>query len=168
MQAIKSKLRSVKSFFVSIFEWIKGRYDRHKKKCRGILLTLAILTLLTGLIMGSFKSVSSVNQGVPINYSEGVIVDNQQSNYGAFIGLNTYFYSVPSHSFLISFNSETYDSSNPNSYPSITARPIEGIKLLIDVDAKVKLSPSNLKSFLEQYGMNPVDDVHVGWQIYIK
>ena len=79
--------------------------------------------------MGSFKSVDSISQGVPINYSEGVIVDSQKSNYGAFVGLNTYFYNVPSHSYLISFNTETYDPNNPNSYPSVTARPVEGIKL---------------------------------------
>lgn len=38
----------------------------------------------------------------------------------------------------------------------------------IEVDAKVRLVPSNLKSFLEEYGMKEVDGKHAGWQIYIK
>ena len=55
-----------------------------------------------------------------------------------------------------------------NVYPSIVARAIEGIKVEIDVDAKVKLVPTSLKSFLEDYGMNKIDGIHEGWQIYIK
>ena len=87
-------------------------------------MTLALLILLTGLIVGSFKSVDSISQGVPINYSEGVIQDSTQSNYGSFLGLNTYYYMVPSHSYLISFNSQTYNSKSPNSFPSISARAV--------------------------------------------
>ena len=48
------------------------------------------------------------------------------------------------------------------------ARAIEGIKVEIDVEARVKLVPTNLKTFLEDYGMNKADGVHDGWQIYIK
>lgn len=73
IQSIKDKVTdtfgAVKDFIVAIAEWIAGKYRKHKKKCRGILLTLAILMLLTGLIVGSFKSVDSVSQGVPINYT---------------------------------------------------------------------------------------------------
>jgi hypothetical protein len=129
---------------------------------------LAILVLLVGLIMGSYKSVNSVSQGVPINYSQGTIVDSTVSNYGSFVGLNTYYYTVPATNFLVTFNSGTSSSGEVNSYPSIQARAIEGIKIEIDVDAKVKLVPTNLKSFLEDYGINLVDEVHAGWQIYIK
>ena len=82
MQAIKNKLTTLKNGIVSIFtppiEWIQRKYRNNKKKCIGTLLSLAILTLLTGLIVGSFKSVNSVNQGVPINYSEGTIKDYSQ------------------------------------------------------------------------------------------
>ena len=104
MQAIKNKLIALKNFFISIFDWIRDKYRLHKKKCRGIFLTLALLILFTGLIMGSFKSVSSIHQGVPINYSEGVIKDSTQSNFGSFVGLNTYYYVIPSHSYLLTFN----------------------------------------------------------------
>lgn len=73
MQTIKNKLVAIKdsiaSLFGSIFGWIGRKFSRNKKKCIGTLLTLAILMLLTGLIVGSYKSVNSVNQGVPINYS---------------------------------------------------------------------------------------------------
>lgn len=110
MQAIKDKLTTLKNGIVSIFtppiEWIQRKYRNNKKKCIGTLLSLAILTLLTGLIVGSFKSVNSVNQGVPINYSEGTIKDYSQSNYGSFLGLNTYYYTVPATSYLVSFNSQ--------------------------------------------------------------
>jgi hypothetical protein len=55
-----------------------------------------------------------------------------------------------------------------NQFPPIAARAIEGIKVQVSVDAKVKLVPTNLKAFLENYGMKVVDGVHAGWQIYIK
>ena len=80
MQAIKNKFIAIKDLFVDIFNWIRNKYRNNLKKCRGVLLTLAILTLLTGLIMGSFKSVDSISQGVPINYSEGVIKDSTKAN----------------------------------------------------------------------------------------
>ena len=167
MQTIKNKLTVIKDGIASIFSkatgWIQRKYRNNKKKCIGTLLTLAILTLLTGLIVGSFKSVSSVEQGVPINYSEGTIKDYSQSNYGSFLGLNTYYYTVPATSYLVSFNSQLYTPGSKNIYPSITARAIEGIKVEIDVEARVKLVPTNLKYFLEEYGMNKVDGYHAGW-----
>lgn len=167
-EKVSDKLGAAKNCFVAIGEWIAGKYRKHKKKCRGTLLTLALLMLLAGLIAGSYKSVNSVSQGVPINYSQGTIIDSTVSNYGSFVGLNTYYYTVPATSFLVTFNSATYSAGQVNSYQSISARAIEGIKVEIDVDAKVKLVPTNLKTFLEDYGMNLVDGIHAGWQIYIK
>lgn len=75
---------------------------------------------------------------------------------------------MPATSFLVSFNSDTYQSGLANSFQSIEARAAEGIKVEIDVDAKVKLVPTSLKAFFENYGMNVVDGVHAGWQLYIK
>lgn len=133
LQSIKDKvgdrIGSARDFFVSIGDWIAGKYRKHKKKCRGILLTLALLMLLTGLIVGSFKSVDSVSQGVPINYTSGIIIDSTVTNSGSFVGLNTYYRTVPATSFLVSFNSDTYQPDSANSFRSIEARAVEGIKV---------------------------------------
>lgn len=124
---VGDKIGSVKDFFISIGDWIAGKYRKHKKKCKGILLTLALL--LTGLIVGSFKSVDSVSQGVPINYTSGIIIDSTVTNSGSFVGLNTYYRTVPATSFLVSFNSDTYQPDSANSFRSIEARAVEGIKV---------------------------------------
>ncbi len=85
--------------------------------------------LLAGLIAGSYKSVNSISQGVPINYSQGTIIDSTKSNYGSFLGLNTYYYTVPATNFLVTFNTAVYQPGSLNIFPSIPARAIEGIKL---------------------------------------
>ena len=167
MQAIKNKLNSFKDQLHSIANWVSNKYHNNRKKCRGTLITLALLLLLTGLIVGSFKSVDSLSQGVPINYTSGTIIDSYVSNAGSFLGLNTYYYSVPATNYLVTFNSGE-SRSEKNVFESISARSVQGIKVEIEVDAKVRLVPSNLKSFLEQYGMREVDGRHAGWQIYIK
>jgi hypothetical protein len=77
MQAIKDKLSSLKDAVGSIFNVIYRKYHSHRKKCRGIFIGLALLFILAGLILGSYQSVDSLSQGVPINYSEGVIKDAQ-------------------------------------------------------------------------------------------
>lgn len=97
--------QKVKDFFVTIGEWISNKYRNNRKKCRGILIALALLFLLAGLIVGSYKSVNAISQGVPINYSSGIIIDSTKTNYGSYLGLNTYYYTVPATNFLITFNS---------------------------------------------------------------
>jgi hypothetical protein len=44
------------------------------------LISLALLFLLTGLIVGSYKWVDSVSLGAPINYTSGTIADRTVSN----------------------------------------------------------------------------------------
>lgn len=85
--------------------------------------------LLTGLIVGSFKSVDSVSQGVPINYTSGIMIDSTVTNSGSFLGLNTYYHTVPATNFLVTFNSDIYQPGSRNSFQSIEARAIEGIKV---------------------------------------
>jgi len=36
------------------------------------------------------------------------------------------------------------------------------------VYAQVRIQTNNLKEFFENYGIEKVDGVHEGWQIYIK
>jgi hypothetical protein len=112
----------VKDFFVTIGEWISNKYRNNRKKCRGILIALATLSLLAGLIVGSYKSVNSISQGVPINYSSGTIIDSTKANYGSFVGLNTYYYTVPANNFLITFNSDELSEKAINTFPSIIGR----------------------------------------------
>ena len=168
MQAIKNKFAGIREGIGKIMQWISNKYENNKKKCRGVLITLALLALLAGLIVGSYKSVDSLSQGVPINYTAGTILDSLVQNSGSFLGLNTYYYTVPNTNFLLTFNTAELSLQSPSVFPSITARTVEGIKVEIEVDAKVKLVPGSLKSFLEEYGMALVDGVHPGWQIYIK
>ena len=85
---------------------MRSKYQNNIKKCRGTFLTLALLTLLTGLIMGSYKWVDSISQGVAINYTDGTIGSATVANQGSFAGLNSYYYTLPNHYFLISFNNE--------------------------------------------------------------
>jgi hypothetical protein len=61
MEAIKSKLSKGKTYFVSFGEWMSEKYHNHKKKCFGTILTLSLLGLLAGLIVGSFKHVDSLS-----------------------------------------------------------------------------------------------------------
>ena len=84
--------------------------------------------LLAGLIVGSFKWVGSTEQGVPINYTEGKIHDSTATNSGGFVGLNTFYYTVPATNFLMSFRSD-YNSGVKNTFKAISARVIEGIKM---------------------------------------
>jgi len=105
MQAIKNKLKSFQDWLQSIANWISNKYSNNRKKCRATLITLALLFLLTGLIVGSFKSVDSLSQGVPINYTSGTIIDSYATNAGSFLGLNTYYYTVPATNYLVTFNS---------------------------------------------------------------
>jgi len=86
-----------------------------------------LLSLLTGLILGSFKSVDSLSQGVPINYTEGVIKDKTTSNSGSFQGLNTYYQTLPNVNFLISFDSNL--EAGLSQFKSIKSRVIEGTML---------------------------------------
>lgn len=109
MQAIRNKLLSFKNWLISVRDWIANKYHNNRKKCRGVIITLALLILLTGLIVGSFKSVDSLSQGVPINYTSGTIIDFSVSNAGGFVGLNTYYYSIPATNYLVTFNSAQSD-----------------------------------------------------------
>lgn len=104
MQAFKSALASVGERVGKITGWIYGKYDNNRKKCKGVLITLAVLSFLTGLIVGSFKSVDSLNQGVPINHTSGTIIDAVVTNSGSFLGLNSYYYTLPATNFLLTFN----------------------------------------------------------------
>lgn len=67
------------------------------------------------------------------------------TNYGSFLGLNTYYRTVPNTNFLISFQTEA--GTTKNSFPPVRARVIEGTLLEIDVHAKVKINTTNLKDF---------------------
>lgn len=107
-QTITTKLDQARSFLVSIGQWIARKCRKHQKKIIGISVSTAVLILLAGLILGSYKFVTSVDQGVPINYTEGIIADSSVSNSGGFVGLNTYYYSVPATKFLVSFRTEGY------------------------------------------------------------
>jgi len=106
MQATKSVLVGCKDGVAAVCEWIANKYSNNRKKCRGVLITLALLALLAGLIVGSYKYVDSLSQGVPINHTSGTIQDRLVNNAGSFVGLNTYYYSVPATNFLVTFNSE--------------------------------------------------------------
>ena len=68
-----------------------------------MILGLSLLFLLAGLIVGSYKSVDSLSQGVPINYTSGTIGANSVSNFGSFMGLNTYYKTIPNTNFLLAF-----------------------------------------------------------------
>jgi hypothetical protein len=81
-----------------------------------------LLFLLTGLIVGSYKSVDSLSRGAPINYTSGIIADSTVTNFGSFLGLNTYYKTLPNTNFLISF--ETINNNNLNSFPQIKARVV--------------------------------------------
>lgn len=83
--------------------WMKSKYKNNRKKCRGTFITLAFLFLLAGLITGSFKSVDSLSRGTPINYTSGQLQDKTVANEGGFIGLNTYYQTIPATNFMISF-----------------------------------------------------------------
>lgn len=103
MEAIKQKLTAIKEAFEKVGNWFVEKYRNNKKKCRGTLLTLSLLVLLAGLIAGSYKSVDSLSQGSPINYTSGTILDTVKANAGSFLGLNTYYKTVPKVNFLISY-----------------------------------------------------------------
>ncbi len=103
MQALKDGLAKVKVKLDAFGEWLRDKYRNNRKKCRGGLISLALLMLLTGLIMGSFKWVDSVSQGAAINYTSNTIVDGTVSNSGSFLGLNSYYQTVPTTFFLLSF-----------------------------------------------------------------
>lgn len=103
MQAIKQKLTAIKEAFEKVGNWIAEKYRNNKKKCRGTLLAVSLLILLAGLIAGSFKYVDSLSQGAPINYTSGTILDIYKANDGSFLGLNTYYKTVPKVNFLISY-----------------------------------------------------------------
>ena len=120
MEAIKKYTNKVKEGVVSVYESIRERYRRHRKKCRAFWIILGLITLLTGLIMGSFKWVGSLDQGVPINYTSGTILDKVTTNFGSFIGLNTYYKTIPNTNFLLSFNSKP--TQTDNEFDSIIAR----------------------------------------------
>lgn len=106
MQAIKNALSTIRDKLQSIANWISNKYQNNRKKCRATFIILALLFLLTGLILGSFKSVDSLSQGVPINYTSGTVIDSSITNAGGFVGLNTYYYTIPATNYLITFNSK--------------------------------------------------------------
>jgi hypothetical protein len=91
MQALKDGVAKVKVKLDAFADWIAEKYRDNRKKCRGTLVSLALLILLGGLITGSFKWVDSVSQGAAINYTSNTIADATVSNSGSFIGLNTYY-----------------------------------------------------------------------------
>jgi hypothetical protein len=88
-----------------------------------------LLALSAGLIISSFKAVDSLSQGVPINYTEGLIKDETIYNAGKFLGLSTSFKTIPNIFFLITFDSARTNSNIKTTFPSIIARVKEGIKL---------------------------------------
>jgi len=79
--------------------------------------------------MGSFKSVDSLSQGVPINYTDGQIKDQTAANFGSFMGLNTYYHSIPNVNFIVEFNNAKAGQLIKNRHKSINARVIEGTRL---------------------------------------
>ena len=89
-----------------VYGWVSGKYRAHRKKCLAFWIIFAALCLLAGLIVGSYKSVSSVDQGAPINYTSGTILDQTVTNFGSFLGLNTYYKTIPSTNMLFSFNTK--------------------------------------------------------------
>jgi hypothetical protein len=56
--------------------------------------------------VGSYKWVDSTSLGAPINYTSGTFADGTVSNYGSFLGLNTYYQTVPNTHFLLSFQND--------------------------------------------------------------
>ena len=86
--------------------WIKDKHRRHTKKCNTIFLSLALLALLAGLIVGSYKSVSSTGQGVAINYTSGTLEGDRIWNEGFFLGLNTYYHTIPNTYFTLAFDND--------------------------------------------------------------
>lgn len=103
MQAIKDSLAKVKGKLQDFGRWVSDKYRNNRKKCRGTILGLALLILLTGLIVGSFKSVDSLSQGASINYTSNTINNDNVFNTGSFLGLNTYYQTLPATNFLVSF-----------------------------------------------------------------
>lgn len=126
MQAIKDYLSKLKNKLVEFGEWIREKYRNNRKKCRGTLLTLALLTLLAGLIAGSFKSVDSLSQGAAINYTSNTILSGTIFNFGSFLGLNSFYQTIPATNFLISFEGTP---STKHSFPTLRARVQEGTLL---------------------------------------
>lgn len=155
----------VKEAFEKVGNWIAEKYRNNKKKCRGTILALSLLFLLAGLIVGSYKYVDSLSQGAPINYTSGTILDIVKANAGSFLGLNTYYKTVPKVNFLISY--EMAKQNQRYSFAPIRARVQEGTLLEIEMYAKLQLNSSNLKLFFEDYGFAEVEG-HEGWLIYIK
>lgn len=129
MEAIKSSFVKIGNGFKKVGSWVGEKYRNNRKKCRGIIITLLLLILLAGLIWGSFKSVNSISQGVPINYTSGTILDQSVTNFGSFMGLNTYYKTVPNVYFLVSFDNTPKDEANK--FPPVKARVIEGTLLEI-------------------------------------
>lgn len=128
MQAIKDGLAKVKGKVQDWGGWVADKYRGNRKACKGTLISLALLFLLTGLIVGSYKWVDSVSLGAPINYTSGTIADRTVSNSGSFLGLNTYYQTVPSTHFLISFQNAPA-AALPHVFPAILGRVVEGTVL---------------------------------------
>lgn len=157
-------LRSIKRSLMQCGRWVRDKYRRHTKKCNVFFLTLALLVLLAGLIAGSYKSVGSTRQGVAINYTSGSLEEDRIANDGFFLGLNTYYHSLPNTYFTVAFDSDA--PSNSDTYPSIVARVQEGIRLRVEAHARVRVQTSQLSSFMENYGI-ALDGGREGWQWYI-
>lgn len=114
LQAASERLTKIKNTIADIAYWIREKYRNNRKKCRGTLLILALFILLTGLIMGSYKSVDSLSQGAPINYTSGTIIDSTIANSGGFLGLNTYYKTIPKINMLFSFDSSANQDGENN------------------------------------------------------
>lgn len=148
-------MTAIKEAFEKVGNWIAEKYRNNKKKCRGTLLAVSLFILLAGLIVGSYKYVDSLSQGAPINYTSGTILDIYKANAGSFLGLNTYYKTVPKVNFLISY--EITKQNEKYSFAPIRARVQEGTLLEIEMYAKVLLNLSNIKTFLEDYGFADVE-----------
>lgn len=124
IKASKAKLAKVTNVFSRVGQWFADKYRKNRKKCRGTIITLALLFLLAGLITGSYKSVDSLSRGTPINYTSGQLQDSTVANEGGFLGLNTYYQTIPATNFMISF--EERHENPEHSFRAIRARVKEG------------------------------------------
>jgi hypothetical protein len=73
-------LAKVSNALGQVSKWFSDKYRNNRKKCKGTIITIVILSLFTGLIVGSYKSVDSLSRGAPINYTSGQLMDSTITN----------------------------------------------------------------------------------------